>query len=264
MSRHRGSTVLLVDDDVAFGGALRALLETDGHAVHQVLDGDEALRRVAALGDDLDAILLDLLLPKRTGFDVVKELAERGCSVPVMVMTGVYDGPVEIQALRVLGVSGWIHKSAPLDHFLFRVNDLLHPARESTRDKPRVVASIPVTFFVGERACYANTYNLSASGVYVRTFEPVTAGDVVEMLLSLPTAKEPVPVRAEIVHAASAEAVRGSAYPAGFGARFEGLTPLAAAAIRSLVDALHAEATTGELPRASEPLDVDAEVLVAK
>lgn len=259
MTQRRCATILLVDDDVAFAGALRTLLEGGGHSVHQVLDGEEALRRVAALGSDLDAILLDLLLPKKSGFDVVKELVERQCTVPVLVMTGVYSEAREIQALRMLGVAGWIHKSARFDHFLYRVNDLLHPVKESTRNAPRVVTSIPVTFHSAGRSCYAASYNLSASGLYVRTNEPVTVGDVIDLVLVLPTAKEPVHVSAEIVHSASAESVVGTAYPAGFGARFEGLTPLAAAAIRRLVDALHAEATTGELPRASAPLE-DADI----
>lgn len=249
----RRATVLVADDDVAYGSALRTFLERDGHAVHQVLDGAEALRRVHALGSDLDVILLDLLLPKKTGFEVVKELAEEGCTVPVLVMTGVHDSAREIHALRGLGVSGWIHKSAPLDHFVYRVRALLHPRQRGARGAPRVVASLPVTFTHGARCCYAATYNVSESGVYVRTNESPAAGEVVEMVLTLPTAKEPVHARVEIVHVATPDEVQGTAYPAGFGARFVELSPLAAAAIRGMVNSLHAETAAGEVPAGAEP-----------
>ena len=247
--RRKSNTVLIVDDDVTFGTALRQLLASDGHAVHQVLDGEEALRRVSALGSDLDLVLLDLLLPKRTGFEVAKELVAAGCEVPILVMTGVYDDTREIQALRSLGVSGWIHKSSPLEHFLFRVNGLLCPPREDTRGSHRVAASMPVQFVIDGRTCYGASYNLSTSGVYVRTAEPLPAGSVIDMALRLPTAEELIHVEAEIVHSAAAEDVRGTAYPAGFGARFTQMTQLASAAIKHLVDLVHAEEMTGQLPR---------------
>lgn len=246
----KASTILVVDDDVTFGTALRELLVADGHAVHQVLDGEEALRRVSALGSDLDLVLLDLLLPKRTGFEVAKELVAAGCGVPILVMTGVYDDTREIQSLRALGVAGWIHKSSPLEHFLFRVNGLLCPPREDMRRSHRVAASIPVQLVVDGRTFYGASYNLSTSGIYVRIAEPLEAGTIVELGILLPTAEEMVRVEAEIVHAATAEDVRGTAYPAGCGARFTGMTQLAAAAIRRFVELVHAEETTGRLPRA--------------
>jgi hypothetical protein len=85
--------------------------------------------------------------------------------------------------------------------------------------------------------------------VYVRTVEPLEAGTIVELGILLPTADEMIHVEGEVVHSASAEDVRGTAYPAGCGVRFTRMTQLAAAAIKNLVDLVHAEETTGQLPR---------------
>jgi CheY-like chemotaxis protein len=236
-----GARILLAEDDVTYGAAVQELLQCEGHAVKRVLDGKDALDELRANGPSYDLLLCDLLLPRCTGFEIVRELLAMDIGLPVLVMTAVYEDMREVHALRGLGVRGYIRKSSPFDHVVFRVNTLLFPSRDEVRGNPRVAISLPVQFRIGERIHYGTSYNLSISGVYVRTPEPMIPGAVTEMALALPTAREMVGVTAEIVHSATVQEVRGTAYPAGFGARFVDLSPLAAAAIKRCVERVRAE-----------------------
>lgn len=233
--------ILVAEDDLAYGATLAELLRLDGHAVRLVHDGDEAIRVIRTEGHLLSLVLTDLLLPRRSGFQVAREALEAGIDAPVLVMTGLYDDMRDIHALRALGVRGWFHKSVPFEHLVFRVNALLWPASANDRQSSRVAVSIPVQFRLEDRVHYATSYNLSATGIYVRTPEPVMPGTEIEIALALPTAREMASCKAEVVHSATVEDVRGTAYPAGFGARFLQPSPLAAAAIRRYVESVAAE-----------------------
>jgi CheY-like chemotaxis protein len=256
--RKMGATILVVEDDPAYGPAIADLLALEGHAVHLVTDGQAAIDTVRAMGDRLDLVLCDLLLPRRSGFEVVKEIVELDLAVPVLVMTSVYRSTREIHALKGLGVAGYMAKSAPFEHVLFRVNHLLFPARASTRGDHRVAVAIPVQFRAGTHVCYGTSYNLSVSGIYVRTHEPVIAGALIDMALGLPTAKQMATTRAEIMHSATPVEVRGTAYPAGFGARFVDPPALTRAAVRRYVDLVAAEDLGG--PSADGVLAAEQEV----
>ena len=169
-----GATILIAEDDAAYGEAVADLLRREGHAVHHVTDGEEAIATIRHMKERLDLILCDLLLPKKTGFEVIKEVVDLDLAIPVLAMTGVYDNMREVHALRGLGVAGYLHKSAPFEHLLFRVNNLIFPCLDNQRGKHRVAVAIPAQFKVDEQVCYGTTYNLSESGVYVRTPETVS------------------------------------------------------------------------------------------
>ena len=247
--------ILVAEDDPTYGSALEALLRRDGHQVALATDGAEAIRRICGDGETLDLVLCDLLMPVRSGFEVVQKVKELGLRVPVLVMTGVYAQAREIAALRGLGVAGYLHKSAPLDHVLFRVHSALFPSQLSQRATPRVAVSLLVECPTETGRSWATTYNVSEGGVYVRTPDPPPSGDTVELVLALPTCREPLRLQAEVVHSATVESVEGSGYPAGFGARFVSPTPLQRSAIRMLVDRLLEEERVG---RTIEDVDLSA------
>ena len=70
-----GGTVLLVDDDPRVRTRLGALLDQAGYVVHEAGDGITALQRVA----QADVVLLDLQLPRRSGMEVLQQLATEAC-----------------------------------------------------------------------------------------------------------------------------------------------------------------------------------------
>ncbi len=79
--------VLIVEDDRHIIESLSFVLERDGYEVAAVLDGEAAIERLAAAPPDL--LILDLMLPKVTGFEVLKRIkADPGLKeLPVIVLT---------------------------------------------------------------------------------------------------------------------------------------------------------------------------------
>jgi two-component system alkaline phosphatase synthesis response regulator PhoP len=79
------SKILIVEDDPAIGCALEDDLRLEGYGVELVTDGEAALAR--AREDRFDLILLDVMLPKKDGFDVCRELRRRGVEAPILLLT---------------------------------------------------------------------------------------------------------------------------------------------------------------------------------
>ncbi len=70
------SRILLVEDEPGLRLTVSDLLATEGHHVETASDGEVGLNRAA--GEDFDLVILDVMLPKKTGFDVCRELRQRG------------------------------------------------------------------------------------------------------------------------------------------------------------------------------------------
>ena len=76
--------ILLVEDDLSLSNSVFDFLD-DFADVMQVFDGDEGLYE--AESGVYDLILLDLMLPEKDGFTVLRELREKGVTTPVLIMT---------------------------------------------------------------------------------------------------------------------------------------------------------------------------------
>jgi DNA-binding response OmpR family regulator len=77
-------TILVVDDERHIVDLVRLYLEKEGFGVVSAADGDEALALHAR--HDPDLVILDLMLPKRDGFEVCREIRRRG-ETPVLMLT---------------------------------------------------------------------------------------------------------------------------------------------------------------------------------
>src|SRR5207245_7024149 len=75
--------ILVVEDERKVASFIRQGLEEEGHAVETAADGAAALDLVLA-GPAYDLVVLDLMLPKRDGFGVLKTLRDRGVGTPVL------------------------------------------------------------------------------------------------------------------------------------------------------------------------------------
>ena len=78
-------TLLIVEDDPVIAMALEDDLSAEGYTVSVVGDGDAAVARGRA--GDLDAILLDITLPGKDGFDVCRDLRRGGVKTPIIMLT---------------------------------------------------------------------------------------------------------------------------------------------------------------------------------
>ncbi|MCA1738902.1 MAG: response regulator, partial [Actinobacteria bacterium] len=77
-------TVLLVDDDAALLEVMSIVLSSEGYRVVTAMDGAEALREIGR--EELDLVILDVMLPRISGFEVLKKIREKS-DVPVVMLT---------------------------------------------------------------------------------------------------------------------------------------------------------------------------------
>jgi len=115
--------IIVADDTKFFCRIVQDILLEAGYNVICAYDGLEALKKVKGELPDLDLVILDTLMPKMTGFDVLREIRKDpdGSNLPVLAITGVFKQSSEIEALKKLGAMGYITKNSPPEEILRRV-----------------------------------------------------------------------------------------------------------------------------------------------
>ena len=125
--------VLVVEDEVKMGSLLRRGLQEEGHAADVARTGDDALWMAAAV--DYDAIVLDVMLPGRDGFEVCRELRERGVWAPVLMLTARTAVEDRIAGLDA-GADDYLPKPFAFGELLARLRAL---ARRGAPERPSVL-----------------------------------------------------------------------------------------------------------------------------
>ncbi|HET7699609.1 MAG TPA: response regulator transcription factor [Candidatus Limnocylindria bacterium] len=118
--------VLVVEDDAALGDVVVTALKDEGLDARLARDGDEAMRLVDTI--EPSAIILDLMMPKRDGFSVLRELRADGriARLPVIVVTAIF-GLSERMYATELGAADYVTKPFELDDLVTRVRALVSP-----------------------------------------------------------------------------------------------------------------------------------------
>lgn len=128
--------VLIVEDEKRMAELLRAALENDNHTVTLAYDGAAGLA-IAEL-HDFDVLVLDLMLPKVDGFEVVRRLRQRGRKVPILMLTA-RDAIADIVMGLDLGADDYLPKPFSLEEFLARLRAAArHGASRSLGSKLQV------------------------------------------------------------------------------------------------------------------------------
>src|SRR5207245_4873483 len=124
--RRKRPLVLVVEDGPALGDVMLTALKDDGLDAKLAHDGDEAMRDVDALSPA--AMVLDLMMPKRAGFSVLRELRADGriSHIPVIVVTAIFGMSERLYATE-LGAADYVTKPFELDDLVSRVRALLSP-----------------------------------------------------------------------------------------------------------------------------------------
>ena len=117
MTDHESLTLLVVDDEPAWVGALGAVLGKAGHRLVAAYDGDEAVRRFRS--DPVDVVLLDLAMPKLDGAEVVRIIRAES-DTPIIVISGERDRLVPAELLD-LGADDYVRKGVPSSELLARI-----------------------------------------------------------------------------------------------------------------------------------------------
>ena len=100
--------MLVVDDDRQFLEATRTMLEEHGYDVVTANDGSEGLRRTECESPDL--IVLDVMMPRRSGFGVLEHIGHRGVPGPRIVIVTANDGMRHEQIAREKGADVYLKK----------------------------------------------------------------------------------------------------------------------------------------------------------
>lgn len=115
--------ILLVDDEDFIRSAGVAMLEMIGHRATAVSSGEEAIRLYRALGDGIDAVIIDFSMPDMNGGDCYRALKAINPAVKAFLTTGyLMDG--KIRALLDEGMAGMIQKPFSLASLREALNDL--------------------------------------------------------------------------------------------------------------------------------------------
>ena len=101
------SKVLIVDDEPRIRDMLGRVLVGEGHTSVTAADGAEALDRLDS--QPVDLVLLDLVMPRRNGLEVLRELRGRGAMPPVIVLSALDDVAATVQALDA-GAVDYVNK----------------------------------------------------------------------------------------------------------------------------------------------------------
>lgn len=128
--------ILVIEDDRAIALGLRLNLRREGHDVMIAHDGEEGLR--LGLLPEIDLLLVDVMLPQRNGYELVKELRRRGSTTPVLMLTAKSMEGDKILGLK-MGADDYLTKPFGLGELLARVEALL-------RRRPPSVQSPVVRF----------------------------------------------------------------------------------------------------------------------
>ena len=118
------SRVLIVEDEAHLADGLRFNLEADGHEVDVDGDGQQALERLLADRARYDAVVLDVMLPGKDGFSVVKQLRTEGHYVPVLMLTA-RSRPEDVLQGFEAGADDYLPKPFELQILLARLRGLL-------------------------------------------------------------------------------------------------------------------------------------------
>lgn len=127
--------ILLIEDDPLIADFIEKGLKEAGHTVHAVHDGRDGL--FAATGEDVDAIILDRMLPGLNGLDILKMLRAAGKATPVLILSSLGDVDQRVEGLRE-GADDYLVKPFAFVELQARLEGLLRRQETSPREQTRL------------------------------------------------------------------------------------------------------------------------------
>lgn len=121
--------ILIIEDDESISLGLKLNLEAEGFSVTAVSDGDAGLEEFRSHEPDL--VILDIMLPKQNGFEVIQGIRGAGSRVPVIMLSALGTETDKVMGLN-LGAEDYITKPFGLAELLARINAVLRRSKESS------------------------------------------------------------------------------------------------------------------------------------
>lgn len=161
-------TILIVEDEQAIANGLRFNFEAEGYAPIVLGDGPSTLNYFEEHSHQVDLIVLDLMLPGMSGYEICREIRERDQTVPIIVLSARTLSEDKMHAFDC-GTDQYVTKPFALPELLSRVRNLLK--------RPRAIP-------VAKHAKELDEYQIGNVHINFKTFE-VTCGNEVHHLTTM-------------------------------------------------------------------------------
>jgi DNA-binding response OmpR family regulator len=179
------SRVLVVEDEAHLADGLRFNLQAEGHAVEVAADGEIALERLVEKKERFDAVVLDVMLPGKSGFDVAAALREKKNYVPILMLTARGRAEDVLQGFAA-GADDYLPKPFELAILIARLDSLLRrsvwmkdsdPAKAGSSDDERQLS----TERLGERESGGDTFSFGDKSIDFGELELRTLGNTIHL-----------------------------------------------------------------------------------
>ncbi len=124
--------ILLCEDDKKISKALVKIFELNNYSVDAVYDGEEAVLYIESL--EYDAVVLDIMMPKKDGISVLKQVREKGNTVPIIMLTAKSTIDDKVTGLD-FGANDYLTKPFDTKELLARIRAITRTPTDSTTSK---------------------------------------------------------------------------------------------------------------------------------
>ena len=156
---------MLAEDEVGLSEAVVDILTYHNYQVDAVYDGADAL--AYARTESYDGMILDVMMPKLDGFEVLKLLRSEGCRVPILLLTAKTEVEARIQGLN-LGADDYLPKPFDMGELLARIRAML---RRREQYQPYVLTYGDLSLYPQSCALWGNGRSVRLSRLESRLME---------------------------------------------------------------------------------------------
>lgn len=132
------TSILIVEDEPSMRLGLSDNLQFEGFEVDEAVDGEEGLSKI--LNGNYDLIVLDVMMPRKSGFEVCKEVRKQGIETPIILLTARGEELDKVRGLE-WGADDYITKPFGLGELMARIKAVLRRSKRNSSEQP----SEPIT-----------------------------------------------------------------------------------------------------------------------
>ncbi|MGB0155051.1 MAG: response regulator transcription factor [Verrucomicrobiales bacterium] len=155
-------TIFVVEDDASIRFGLEEVLRSEGFKVASCDDGGEAIQGISETLPDL--IVLDVMLPNRSGYEIATELRKGGCRVPILMLTAKGEEMDKVVGLNA-GADDYVTKPFGLNELLARIRALLRRTCDWAEETDSQAVAAPATELeIGNASVDCRNYEITVDG----------------------------------------------------------------------------------------------------
>ena len=151
--------ILIAEDDANIRSGLIDALEIDGHEAHGVGDGAAAISQFRQ--EKWDLLILDLMMPEKSGYEVAREVRAIGSDVPILMLTAKSEEIDKVLGFE-MGTDDYVTKPFSVRELLARIKALLRRSSPGSSDSQKSGA-VPVNFSIGSVQVDGKRYEIRAN-----------------------------------------------------------------------------------------------------